>query len=70
MAQAISLLCAMESIAETDPNHVNESGLDIERLSAATARLIARSMESAGSSPESTVEPRGSRPSPRQLVAA
>jgi AcrR family transcriptional regulator len=70
MAQAISLVCAMEAIAETDPIHVNEGGLGIERLSEATARLIARSMEGAGSSPEPTVERCGSRPSPRQLVAA
>jgi len=64
------LLCAMEAIAETDPIHVKEGGLGMERLSNATARLIATSMEGAGSSPEAPVEHCGSGPSPRHLAAA
>jgi len=41
--EAITLLCAMEGIAETDPVHVKEGGIGAERLARATARLIARS---------------------------
>jgi AcrR family transcriptional regulator len=43
-AEATALLCAMEGIAETDPVHVKEGGLGVERLSRSMARLIAKSM--------------------------
>jgi AcrR family transcriptional regulator len=44
LAEATTLLCAMEAIAETDPVHVKEDGVGAERLARAMARLIARSI--------------------------
>jgi AcrR family transcriptional regulator len=44
LAEATTLLCAMEAIAETDPVHVKEGGIGADRLSRGTARLMARSM--------------------------
>lgn len=43
-ADAVSLNCAMEGIASTDPVHAREAHMSLERLARAMARLIARNV--------------------------